>query len=85
MPKYAQGSRFPALTGTPANMNQIFQATITAGLFSNETKRALDGLFNVNFKANYISFPVNQSSGLVGQPDGASRRAGRRPTTSATW
>jgi len=62
MLKYAQGSSFPALTGTPANMNQIFQATIAGGLNSDQTKRALDGLFNVNFKSNYISFPVNQSS-----------------------
>jgi len=62
MLKYAQGSRFPALTGTPANMNQIFQATITAGLYANETKRALDGLFNVNFKTAIVTFPTAQTN-----------------------
>ena len=57
--KYAQGSSFPALTGTPQNINKIFQATINGGLSSDQTKRALDGIFNVNFTTHYISFPVN--------------------------
>jgi len=60
--KYAQGASFPALTGTPANMNQIFQATISGGLNSDQTKRALDGLFKVNFTAHYIGFPVDQTN-----------------------
>jgi hypothetical protein len=62
MLKYAQGSRFPALTGTPANMNQIFQATIAGGLYDKETKRALDGLFNVNFKTVIVTFPTGQTN-----------------------
>ena len=60
--KYAQGSSFPALTGTPQNINQIFQATINGGLSSDQTKRALDGIFNVNFTTHYISFPANSGN-----------------------
>lgn len=55
--KYAQGSNFPAFTGTPQNMNQIFQATIVGGLAANETKRALEGIFNTNFTTHYIALP----------------------------
>lgn len=55
--KYAQGSNFPAFTGTPQNINQILQATITGGLASTETKRALEGIFNTNFTMRYISLP----------------------------
>jgi hypothetical protein len=62
MLKYAQGSNFPVLTGTPQNVNQIFQATIAGGLASNETKRALDGIFNVNFTTHYISLPIDQGN-----------------------
>jgi hypothetical protein len=60
--KYAQGSSFPAFTGTPQNINQIFQATIAGGLSSDQTKRALDGIFNVNFTTRYISYPINQTN-----------------------
>jgi hypothetical protein len=59
--KFAQGSSFPPLTGTPANINQIFQATIAGGLASDQTKRALDGLFGVNFTTHYISLPANSA------------------------
>jgi len=56
--KFAQAGNFPALTGNPQSINQIFQATITGGLASNETKRALDALFNVNFSLHYINLPA---------------------------
>ncbi len=60
--KYAQGSSFPALTGTPQNINKIFQATINGGLSSDQTKRALDGIFNVNFTTHYIAYPINSGN-----------------------
>jgi hypothetical protein len=60
--KYAQGSRFPALTGTPDNLNQIFQQTITAGLFSAETERALEALFDVGFTVHEVPWPAQPSS-----------------------
>jgi hypothetical protein len=55
--KYAQGSRFPALTGTPESIKRAFEATISGGLLNAETKRALDGLFGVTFTTNEVSFP----------------------------
>lgn len=60
--KYAQGASFPAFTGTAQNINQIFQATIAGGLTSDQTKRALDGIFNVNFTTHYISLPINSGN-----------------------
>ena len=60
--KFAQGASFPALTGTPQNMNTIFQATITGGLTSDQTKRALDGLFGVNFTTHYVALPSAQTN-----------------------
>jgi hypothetical protein len=62
MLKYAQAGRFPAFTGTPQNINDIFQATINTGLASDETKRALDALFNVNFTTRYVSLPSNPTN-----------------------
>jgi hypothetical protein len=61
MLRYAQGSRFPAISGPISNIANVLQATITAGLTSGETKKALDALFNVNFTekpgnaANFIA------------------------------
>jgi len=55
--KYAQGSRFPAFTGTPQNINNILQATITAGLTTSEMERGLTGIFNVRFTTNSVTFP----------------------------
>ena len=60
--KFAQGSRFPSLTGTPDNLNQIFQATISAGLFSGETEKALEALFNVNFTVHEVPWPANPTN-----------------------
>ncbi|MCL4247961.1 MAG: hypothetical protein KJ065_07420 [Anaerolineae bacterium] len=68
MIRYGQGSRFPALIGTPQNINQIFQQTISAGLFSNETKRVLDGIFNVNFTTHYIPSPATMAQWQAAQP-----------------
>jgi hypothetical protein len=55
--KFAQGSRFPSLSGSPLNIFQAFQATIAGGLYHNETKRALDALFGVNFTTHEIPWP----------------------------
>jgi hypothetical protein len=52
--RYGQGTRFPALTGTPQANAKAFLAVINGGLNSQETKRALDGIFNVNFTTRYI-------------------------------
>ncbi len=60
--KYAQGNSFPAFAGTPQSMNQIFQATVAGGLTSDQTKRALDAAFNVNFTTHYISLPADSSN-----------------------
>jgi hypothetical protein len=61
MLKYALGTSFPALTGTPQNMNEIFQTTINRGLNANQSKRSLDALFNVNFTSHYVPMPVNST------------------------
>lgn len=55
--KYAKGPRFPALTGTAQNINDIFQATVRGGLYPSEIKLVLDGLFNVNFTAHNLGAP----------------------------
>jgi len=66
--KYGQGSRFPALTGTPQNVNAIFQATINGGFTVDETKHALDGIFNVNFTSHYIPSAAAQATIQAAQP-----------------
>ena len=60
--KFGQGARFPALTGTPENMNTIFQATITAGMSYDEIKRALDALFLRTFTTHLIPLPANATN-----------------------
>ncbi len=60
--KYAKGSNFPAFTGTPQNINQIFQATISGGLQSSETERALEGIFDTRFTTHYITFPSQSTN-----------------------
>jgi hypothetical protein len=65
--KYAQGSRFPtydpsAPPNSPNSLKQVFQTTIKGGLGSNETKRGLDGLFNVNFTIHYVPFTSNTAT-----------------------
>ncbi|MBC8159788.1 MAG: hypothetical protein H7Z42_01100 [Roseiflexaceae bacterium] len=61
--KYAQDSRFPAYdpsanVNASNGLNTVFQRTISAGLFEGETKRGLDGLFNVNFTTHFIPQPT---------------------------
>jgi hypothetical protein len=56
--KYAKSS-FPAYdpaapVNAPNGINTVFQATIAGGLLADETKRALDSIFNVNFTTHYI-------------------------------
>jgi hypothetical protein len=60
--KFAKGVNFPALTGTPQNINQIFQATVATGLASNETQRALSAIFTTNFTTHYVSLPANSGN-----------------------
>lgn len=52
--RFGQGTRFPALAGTPQANAQAFLAVINGGFTAAETKRALDGIFGVNFTTNYI-------------------------------
>jgi hypothetical protein len=59
---YAIGAGFPAFTGTAANIQTVWQATINNGLASDQTKRALDGIFNVNFTTHYVTLPTNQTN-----------------------
>jgi hypothetical protein len=56
--RHAQGSRFPAFTGTPDNVNKIFQATIEAGLSADEIERGLEGLFGVGFTGHVCAWPA---------------------------
>ena len=76
--KFGQGARFPALTGTPENMNTIFQATITAGMSYDEIKRASDALFLRTFTTHLIP-----SAGQCHQPGLGYRAAGSAQYTLA--
>jgi hypothetical protein len=60
--KFGQGARFPALTGTPQNVNAIFQATIKGGMLYDEIKRALDALFIRSFTTHLIPLPPDASN-----------------------
>lgn len=60
--KYAIGAAFPTFTGTAQNILTVFNATINNGLASDQTKRALDGIFNVNFTTHYIALPSDPTN-----------------------
>jgi hypothetical protein len=60
--RHAQGSRFPAFTGSAENVNKIFQATIDGGLSKDEIKRALDGVFGVSFTTHSCAWPTQPGS-----------------------
>ena len=62
--RYAQAARFPTFNpasppNSPTGINTVFQRVVQGGLLADETKRALDGLFNVNHTSNYIPNRAN--------------------------
>ncbi|MEM8808938.1 MAG: hypothetical protein AAGF01_23210 [Cyanobacteria bacterium P01_G01_bin.38] len=70
--KYAQGARFPvynpaAPANSPNGVNTVFQRTIAGGLRSDETDRALEGVFNVNYTTHYVPL-TSQAANQAAQP-----------------
>ncbi|PSB17119.1 hypothetical protein C7B65_19610 [Phormidesmis priestleyi ULC007] len=70
--KYARGGAFPAYDPSAAanaanGINTVFQASVNHGLAADETKRALDGIFNVNFTKHYIPL-TSQADEQAAQP-----------------
>jgi len=57
MLKYGEDSAFPASDGTEAAIQAIFAHVYRGGLGSTQTKRAMDGLFGVNFTLSPIAWP----------------------------
>jgi hypothetical protein len=54
---YGQGAAFPVSNGTEAALQNIFVTVYKGGLGSTDTKRAMDGLFGVNFTLSAIGWP----------------------------
>ena len=58
MLKFGQGGAFPAHNGTEASTQAIFLHVFKGGLLQDQTKRALDALFNVNSTASTSAWPT---------------------------
>lgn len=70
--KYGLGASFPAYDPAAApnaanGVNTVFQTTVGNGLASDQTKRALDGLFRGNFTTRYLPL-TNLAGNQAAQP-----------------